>query len=154
MTLPLVHIYTDGSCSPNPGMGGWAAVLLMPGESHRKEISGAVAESTNNRMEITAAIEALRSLKRPCRVVLHTDSRYLMDAFEAGWLEKWKRNGWKTSARKPVLNDDLWRELDDLQSGHQVTWKWVKGHADNVENNRCDQLANEARERLRRELSA
>ncbi len=147
--MTLVHIYTDGSCSPNPGAGGWGAVLIMPGGGKRKEMSGAEPESTNNRMELTGAIEALKALKRPCRVVLHTDSMYLRNAFEAKWIEKWQRNGWKTAARKPVLNADLWRELIVLADKHDITWKWVKGHADNVENNRCDELANQARAALK-----
>lgn len=142
---PLVHIYTDGSCSPNPGPGGWAAVLIMPTSGHRKEISGAEAASTNNRMELTAAIKALETLTKPCRVVLHTDSRYLRDAFEAGWITKWQRNGWRTAGRKPVMNADLWQELIRLNETHDIQWKWVKAHADDVENNRCDELANEAR---------
>lgn len=150
MSRPVVHIYSDGSCSPNPGVGGWAAVLISPAhDHHRREISGAEAESTNNRMELTAAIRALRELKKPCKVTLHTDSRYLMDAFEKGWIARWQKNGWKTADRKPVLNADLWRELIGLAAQHQIAWVWVKGHADNEENNRCDELANAAREALR-----
>lgn len=150
MSKPVVHIYSDGSCSPNPGAGGWAAVLISPAHDHqRREISGAEPESTNNRMELTAAIMALRALKRPCTVVLHVDSRYVMDAFEKGWLKRWEQNGWKTADRKPVLNSDLWRELRDLCERHDTRWVWVKGHAANPENNRCDELANAAREQLR-----
>src|SRR5262249_14822788 len=109
--LPLVHLYSDGSCKPNPGAGGWAAVLISPDSGQRRELSGAVEESTNNRMELTAAIMGLRALKRPCRVIAHTDSRYLRDAFEAGWLERWQQNGWRTADKKPVVNQDLWEEL-------------------------------------------
>jgi ribonuclease HI len=146
---PLVHIYTDGGCSPNPGAGGWAAVLISPGHNnHRREISGAEPDSTNNRMELTAAMMALRSLKKPCRVVLHTDAKYLRDAFEKGWLDRWQRKGWKTQARHPVLNQDLWQELLALSKQHDITWQWVKGHADNAENNRCDELVRIARARL------
>ena len=146
---PLVHIYSDGSCSPNPGAGGWGVVLIARDHGdQRRELSGAVPESTNNRMELTAAIEGLRALKRPCRVVLHTDSRYMHDAFDAGWIQKWKRNGWKTSAKKDVSNRDLWEELDRLCALHEVRWQWVKAHANDVENNRVDELANAAREQL------
>lgn len=152
MSRPLVHIYSDGSCSPNPGVGGWAAVLISPAHDHRRrEICGAEADSTNNRMELTAAIRALQELKKPCKVTLHTDSRYLMDAFEKGWIARWQKNGWRTAGRKPVLNDDLWRQLIELAARHDISWVWVKGHADNVENNRCDELANAAREALREE---
>lgn len=142
---PLVHVYSDGGCSPNPGPGGWAAVLISPAPSARKEISGAEPDTTNNRMELQAAIEALTALKRPSRVRMHTDSQYLQKAFADGWLAKWQRNGWKTSAKKPVANDDLWRELIKLSEIHDIEWTWVKGHADNAENNRCDELVQAAR---------
>jgi len=145
---PLVHLYSDGSCKPNPGAGGWAAILISPRSGRRRELSGAVAESTNNRMELTAAIMGLRALKRPCRVVAHTDSRYLRDAFAAGWLTRWQENGWRTADKKPVLNKDLWQELLELAQVHDISWIWIRSHADNVENNRCDELANLARERL------
>jgi len=150
MPKPLVHVYSDGSCSPNPGPGGWGAVLISPAHKHRRELSGAARRTTNNRMELTAALMALRALKKPCRVVVHTDSRYLRDAFEKGWLERWQRNGWKTTDRRAVLNADLWRVLLDLTAKHDVSWKWVKGHAENAENNRADALANAARTRLPR----
>ncbi|OPZ22873.1 MAG: Ribonuclease H [candidate division BRC1 bacterium ADurb.BinA364] len=149
MEKPLIIVYTDGSCQPNPGAGGWAAVLIAPGhENKRKEISGAEARTTNNRMELTAAIRALEALKRPCRVELHTDSQYLKLAFTDGWLEKWQRNGWKTASRAPVLNEDLWRRLLALESTHEIQWKWVRGHADNQLNERCDELAAQARDAL------
>ena len=147
--MPEVVIYCDGACSPNPGVGGWGAVLLSPSHgSLRKEISGAEASSTNNRMELTAALMALRALKRPCRVTVFTDSRYLCSAFEKRWVEKWQRNGWMTAEKKPVLNTDLWRELIEQTGIHAVTWKWVAGHADNAQNNRADALAVKARAAL------
>jgi ribonuclease HI len=146
MSRSPVHIYTDGGCSPNPGLGGWAAVLISPNHNnYRKELRGAEPDSTNNRMELTAAIMALRALKRPCEVVVHTDSRYLRDAFKAGWLDKWTRNGWRTKDRKPVRNMDLWQELLRLSNTHTITWKWVKGHSTDPNNNRCDELVQIAR---------
>ncbi len=135
-------IYTDGACSGNPGPGGWAAILQSDGRE--KEISGSAPETTNNRMELTAAIEALRALKtKPCEVILYSDSAYLVNAFKQGWLSSWKKNGWKRGQRKnePVSNSDLWKELDNLQSQHNVTWKKVEGHAGNELNERVDQLA-------------
>lgn len=142
---PIVHIYSDGGSSPNPGPGGWAAVLISPAHDKRKEISGAEPDTTNNRMELRAAIEALKSLKQPSQVRMHTDSQYLQKAFTDGWLAKWQRNGWKTSNKKPVANDDLWRELIELSKVHQIEWTWVRGHGDDVENNRCDELVQLAR---------
>ncbi len=136
-----VEIWTDGACSGNPGPGGWGAVLRY-GE-REKELSGGEAQTTNNRMEMTAAIEALSQLKRPCRVILHTDSRYLMDGITR-WLPGWKARGWKTAARKPVLNEELWRQLDDLNRRHEIDWRWVKGHSGHAENERADRLAREA----------
>lgn len=137
-----VIIYTDGACSYNPGPGGWGCVLIY--KEHRKEASGSEPQTTNNRMELTAAIEALRLLKRGCFVDLYTDSAYLCNAFERNWLSNWKRNGWKTANRKDVENRDLWEQLDALCITHSVTFHKVKGHSDNVENNRCDQLATSA----------
>jgi ribonuclease HI len=146
MSLPLVHIYCDGACSPNPGLGGWGAILIAPDKrGYRKELSGAEPESTNNRMELTAALMALRALKMPCRVQVFTDSQYLRNAFEAKWLEKWQRNGWRTSDKKPVSNADLWRELLAATSTHEVSWHWVRGHGDDENNNRADALAVAAR---------
>lgn len=148
MTLPRVFIFTDGSCSPNPGKGGWGVVLIAPDHNnHRKELSGAEDKATNNRMELRAAIEALKALRETCEVTLHTDSKYLHDAFVERWLEKWKQNGWRTSDKEPVKNQDLWQELDVLIQKHSVTWAWQKGHSTNIEINRCDALANEAREK-------
>jgi ribonuclease HI len=150
---PYVEIFTDGACSPNPGIGGWAAILVSPGHGNfTKELSGAEARTTNNRMELMGAIQGLNALKRPCRVKLVTDSQYLSEAFSAGWLENWKRKGWRTSSRQPVQNEDLWRELDRLAHVHQISWEWVRGHNAHVENERADQLAVEAREALRAQL--
>ncbi|MFZ5818162.1 MAG: ribonuclease HI [Bacillota bacterium] len=137
-----VTIYTDGACSGNPGPGGWGAIL-MHGE-HRKELSGFEPSTTNNRMEIQAAIEALRALKYPCRVKLYSDSAYLVNAFRQNWLGNWQRNGWINSKKEPVENQDLWRELLEVTRPHQVEWIKVKGHADNPYNNRCDELARAA----------
>lgn len=136
-----VEIWTDGACSGNPGPGGWGAVLRYG--DREKEISGGAADTTNNRMEMTAAIEALSQLKRPCHVILHTDSRYLMDGITK-WLPGWKSRGWKTAAKKPVLNEDLWRQLDDLNRRHEIDWRWVRGHAGHAENERADKLARDA----------
>ncbi len=133
-----VEIFTDGACSGNPGPGGWGAILRY-GRSE-KELSGGEAETTNNRMELTAAIEALKALKRRCHVDLYTDSSYVKDGI-GKWIEGWKRNGWKTAAKKPVKNADLWQALDELRDRHDVTWHWVKGHAGHPENERADELA-------------
>lgn len=131
-------MFTDGSCSGNPGPGGWAALLVYG--STRKELSGAEPLTTNNRMELTAAMNGLRALKQPCRVTLTTDSQYLRQGVTS-WLPQWKRRGWKTTAKKPVKNQELWEALDALAQTHEVTWKWVKGHAAHPENERCDELA-------------
>jgi ribonuclease HI len=141
-----VTIYTDGACSGNPGPGGWGAVLIL-GE-HMKELSGGEVDTTNNRMELLAAIRALEALKRPCRVTLYSDSAYLVNAFEKRWIDGWQRNGWKNSQKKPVENQDLWLHLIALTSIHNVGFVKVKGHADNQWNNRCDQLAVAARENI------
>lgn len=142
-----VIVYTDGGASPNPGLGGWGALLVSPAHGGaERELYGAEPDTTNNRMEITAAIQALRALKYPCRVELHTDSTYLRNAFEKGWLEKWRRNGWRTSGKQVVLNRDLWEELWELSRTHDVRWHWVKGHAEDERNNRCDALVRRARE--------
>ncbi len=134
-----VEIYTDGACRGNPGPGGWGAVLAA-GE-HRKTLYGGERLTTNNRMELTAAIEALRALKGRQRVVLHTDSKYVMEGIRS-WLPGWKQRGWKTAARKPVKNQDLWQALDEAAAKHDVTWKWVKGHAGHPGNEAADALAN------------
>ncbi|RME07916.1 MAG: ribonuclease HI [Anaerolineae bacterium] len=139
--LPHVVIYTDGACRGNPGPGGWAALLRYG--AHEKAISGGERETTNNRMELTAAIEAFRALKRPCRVDFYTDSEYLKRGITE-WLPRWKRNGWKTTAKKPVKNQELWRALDEALQPHQVVWHWVRGHAGQAENERVDRLARRA----------
>jgi len=136
----LVEIHTDGACSGNPGPGGWGARLAWRGEL--KEIKGGEPATTNNRMELLAAIRALEALKRPSKVVLHTDSIYVRDGVTS-WLPRWKRNGWKTAARKPVKNADLWAELDRLAALHDIEWHWIKGHAGHDHNERADQLARE-----------
>ncbi|HOB87312.1 MAG TPA: ribonuclease HI [Bacillota bacterium] len=138
-----VEIYTDGACSGNPGPGGWAAVII-DADGREREISGGEAHTTNQRMELLAAVKALQSLEQPCRIRLFSDSAYLINAFRQGWLDRWERNGWKTVAGKPVENQDLWRELRFLAKGHQVEWLKVKGHGDNPYNNRCDLLARRA----------
>ena len=134
-----VSIYTDGACSGNPGSGGWGAILLYG--NHKKEISGGEAATTNNRMELMAVIAALSLLKEPCRVQLYSDSKYVIDALEKGWAWGWKKRGWVKSDKKPALNTDLWEILLGLTQVHQLTYHWVKGHAENPYNNRCDQLA-------------
>jgi ribonuclease HI len=138
---PKVEIFTDGACQGNPGPGGWAAILVSG--RHRREVTGYEAATTNNRMELRAAIEGLHNLKQACAVDLWTDSQYLKNGMEQ-WLAKWKRNGWRTAARQPVKNADLWEELDAAASRHEVRWHWVRGHDGHVENERCDWLANEA----------
>ncbi len=148
--LPRVVAHTDGGAAPNPGPGAWAAVLQYGG--HAWEISGAVPATTNNRMEIQAAIQALRALNRPCAVELHTDSDYLRQGITS-WIHGWKRNGWRTSTKEPVKNRDLWVELDELSSKHQIDWRWLKGHAGHRWNERCDELAGAAMARQRREMS-
>ncbi len=148
--MKRVTLYTDGACSGNPGPGGWGAVLLY-GE-HRREISGAENETTNNRMEITAVIEGLKLLKYPCEVDVFSDSAYTVNAFSEGWVYAWEKSGWKKADKKPVLNDELWRELLSLTRTHKVIFHKVKGHADNELNNRCDELARKAIEELREKL--
>ena len=136
-----VDIFTDGACSGNPGPGGWAAILRAG--TAEKEISGGELATTNNRMELLAVINGLRALKAPSKVTIHTDSRYVMDGATM-WLKRWKANGWKTADRKPVRNDDLWHELEAAASGHEVDWRWIRGHSDHVENERADALARAA----------
>jgi len=135
-----VEVWTDGACSGNPGPGGWGAILIYDG--HRKELKGGEADTTNNRMELSAAIAALEALKRPSAVDIHTDSQYLRGGI-TGWLKGWKKNGWKTSDRKPVKNVDLWQRLDALAVQHDINWHWVRGHAGTEENERADELARE-----------
>ena len=134
-----VELYTDGACSGNPGIGGWAAVLIYKG--HQKQISGGEKETTNNRMEISAVVNGLKKLKQACRVTIYSDSAYVVNAINNDWLTNWQLNGWKTANKKEVLNRDLWEELLDLLSKHQATFVKVKGHADNELNNLCDKLA-------------
>lgn len=135
---PGVVIYTDGACSGNPGPGGWGAILMF-GEK-TKEICGGEPATTNNRMELMAAIQALETLTRPCKVELHTDSQYVMKGISE-WIHAWKRRGWRTADNKPVKNDDLWRRLDEARQRHDVQWRWVKGHAGHEHNERADALA-------------
>ncbi|MDA1099418.1 MAG: ribonuclease HI [Proteobacteria bacterium] len=136
--MDRVVIYTDGACSGNPGPGGWGALLRFG--AHERELKGGEPGTTNNRMEMLAAIEALEALKRPCRVDLHTDSTYLRDGITK-WIINWKRNGWRTAAKKPVKNVDLWRRLETAMERHQMTWHWVKGHAGHPGNEAADALA-------------
>ena len=138
---PRVEIFTDGACRGNPGPGGWAAILRSGG--HEKEIFGGEDATTNNRMELTAAIKGLEALKKRSRVTLYTDSRYVMDGLQL-WLPRWKANGWKTADKKPVKNDDLWRTLEEAVSRHDVAWRWVEGHSGHPENERADALARAA----------
>ncbi|MCD6025214.1 MAG: rnhA [Fibrobacteria bacterium] len=140
--LPEVVAYTDGCCLGNPGPGGYGVVLLSGG--NRKEISGGFRHTTNNRMEILAAIVALESLKEPCRVQLYSDSQYVIKAMTEGWAEKWKARGWRTASNAPAANPDLWERMLRARIRHRVEWKWVKGHSGVVENERCDVLANAA----------
>jgi len=137
-----IIIYTDGACSGNPGPGGYGAVLLYGG--HRKELSAAYRRTTNNRMEMLAAIAALDTLKEPCRITLYSDSKYLVDAIEKGWAIRWQKNNWMRNKKEAALNPDLWERLLALLDVHKVDFRWVKGHAGNVENERCDVLAREA----------
>jgi ribonuclease HI len=136
----VVHIYSDGACKGNPGAGGWGALLISGG--HRKEICGGEPNTTNNRMEMLAVIRALEMLKRPSTVQVHTDSQYVQKGVSE-WLPGWKKRGWRTAAGKPVKNQDLWQELDDLSQKHHIEWNWVRGHAGHPENERADALANQ-----------
>ncbi|MFP5410062.1 MAG: ribonuclease HI [Gammaproteobacteria bacterium] len=140
MSADTIYIYSDGACKGNPGAGGWGALLVSG--AHRKEICGGEANTTNNRMEMTAVIRALESLKRPSKVEVHTDSQYVQKGVSE-WMAGWKRRNWRTADGKPVKNQDLWLQLDALAQLHQVEWKWVRGHAGHPENERADQLANQ-----------
>lgn len=144
---PNVVIYTDGACSGNPGPGGWGAILMSG--PHRKELSGAEVQTTNNRMELMAAIEALGALKKPSEVELWTDSAYVRDGITK-WIKGWKRNGWQTADKKPVKNADLWQALDSARARHTIEWHWLKGHAGHPENERADELAREAIKAMRK----
>ena len=137
--MKKVTIYTDGACSGNPGPGGWGSILMFG--DIKKEISGYAKETTNNIMEITAVVEALKCLKEPCEVEVYSDSAYVVNAFNQGWIENWKKNSWRNAQKDPVKNKELWEELDNLTSIHKVTFIKVKGHSDNEFNNRCDKLA-------------
>ena len=137
--MKKVDIYTDGACSGNPGPGGWGTILIYNG--HEKEMSGGEAETTNNKMELTAVIKGLAALKEPCEVTVTTDSKYVCDAINQGWLSKWVTNNWRKADKKPVLNVDLWEQLLPLLSKHNVKFVWVKGHNDHPQNERCDKLA-------------
>ncbi len=137
--MKQVDIFTDGACSGNPGPGGWGAILRY--KNTDKEISGGEAQTTNNRMELTAVIEALKLLKEPCEVTLWTDSKYVADGLGKGWAAGWKKNGWKKADKKPALNSDLWDELLTLNDKHTITIQWIKGHASHPENERCDKMA-------------
>ncbi len=145
---PKVVIYTDGACSGNPGPGGWGAVMISG--AHERDICGGESPTTNNRMEMMAAIQALETLKKPCRVDLHTDSQYLRQGVTQ-WMQHWKVRGWKTADRKPVKNEDLWRRLDEARARHEVYWHWVKGHSGHPLNERADELA---RKGLKENLAA
>ena len=144
--MKTVYIFTDGACSGNPGPGGWGAVLRY--NTAEKELSGSEKDTTNNRMELTACIEALKMLKEPCRVELTTDSQYVVNGITKGWAESWRRNGWKKSDKKPALNSDLWGELLELCERHEVNFNWIKGHAGHEENERCERLAVDAYQRF------
>ncbi|MBQ7087802.1 MAG: ribonuclease HI [Clostridia bacterium] len=134
-----IVLYTDGSCSKNPGPGGWGAILQY--KQHKLELSGGKSSTTNNQMELTGVIEGLKALNEPCKVDLYTDSQYIVNAINKGWLNNWQKNGWKKSDKSPVLNKELWLEIIALFNKHEITVHWVKGHAENEYNNRCDQLA-------------
>ncbi len=140
-----VYIYADGACKGNPGVGGWGALLMYQG--HEKAICGGDLDTTNNRMELQAVIEGLKLLKRECVVKVYTDSRYVQQGITE-WIEGWKAKGWRTASKKPVKNDDLWKELDALTKGHEISWHWVKGHAGHPGNERADELANEGVEKV------
>jgi ribonuclease HI len=150
--MKKVDLYTDGACLYNPGPGGWGAVLRYG--SHEKRISGGERATTNNRMELTAAIKGLSLLKEPCSVTLYSDSSYLVNAIEKGWLSSWQKNGWRTAAKKPVLNEDLWRELIPLLDMHDVSFVWVKGHAGHEMNELCDAMASAEAQKMLRENEA
>ncbi|MDR3413214.1 MAG: ribonuclease HI [Formivibrio sp.] len=140
-----VEIYTDGACKGNPGPGGWGALLRTSG--HEKELFGGERNTTNNRMELLAVISALNALSRPCAIILHTDSQYVKNGITT-WIHGWKKNGWKTSDKKPVKNADLWLQLDEAQKRHQIDWRWVKGHSGHEFNERADELANRGVEQI------
>jgi ribonuclease HI len=141
-----IELFSDGACSGNPGPGGWGAILRY--KNVEKEFSGAEPNTTNNRMELMGVIAALESLKEPCDVLVTTDSKYVVDAFEKNWLENWQRNGWKTAGKKPVKNQELWERLLELAKIHSLSWNWIRGHSGHPENERCDKIAVLAREQI------
>ena len=145
--MKTVTLYTDGACSGNPGPGGWGAILEY--KEHRREMSGGEAETTNNRMELTAVIRGLQALKESCVVELYSDSKYVIDGLSKGWAVSWQKNGWRKADKKPALNSDLWEQLLELTAKHEMRYHWVKGHADNPNNNRCDELAVEQWKKLK-----
>jgi ribonuclease HI len=145
MSKPHVEAFTDGACSGNPGPGGWGVVLRYGG--HEKELCGGEHDTTNQRMELTAAIEALKALTKPCRITIHSDSKYVVQGMRE-WIDGWKRNGWKNASKKPVANQELWQQLDEAAARHHVIWEWVKGHAGHPENERADELANQGIDEL------
>jgi ribonuclease HI len=149
--MKKVVIHSDGGCHGNPGPGGWAAILEYG--QHKRELSGGVPATTNNRMELQAAIEALSALKEPCEIEFFTDSEYVRNGVSS-WLLNWKRNGWRTKSKKPVKNEDLWRALDLSLASHKIEWHWLKGHAGHVGNERCDQLANEEIAKIKKTFTA
>lgn len=144
--MKSVQLFTDGACLGNPGPGGWACILKYGDQV--KELYGSERETTNNRMELTAAVKGLQALKEPCHVVITTDSAYLKNGITS-WIQRWKHNGWRTANKKPVLNQDLWRQIDEQVTRHRTEWKWTKGHASHPQNNRCDELASRAARRLK-----
>lgn len=137
--MSIVYLYTDGACKGNPGLGGWGC--LMRYGTHEKELYGGAANTTNNRMELTAVVEGLTALNRPCQVIICTDSQYVKNGMEK-WIHGWKKNGWKTASKQAVKNEDLWKQLDQLAAQHQIQWTWVRGHTGHAENERADALAN------------
>jgi ribonuclease HI len=145
MTKPPLEIYTDGACLGNPGRGGWGAILVW--QDQEKELSGGEADTTNNRMELMAAIKALEAVKRPVPIRLVSDSTYLRDGITK-WIHGWRKNGWKTASKNPVANQDLWQRLDELTQSHEISWEWVKGHSGHPMNERCDDMARKEAERL------
>ncbi|HBQ44058.1 MAG TPA: ribonuclease HI [Thiomicrospira sp.] len=145
--MQKVEIFTDGGCRGNPGIGGWGALLRMGG--HEKKLKGNALDTTNNRMELTAVIKALEALSRPCQVTVTTDSKYVQNGISL-WMDNWKKNNWKTAAKKPVKNQDLWQKLDKAVQEHEIDWKWVKGHAGHAENEIVDELANQAMDELKK----
>ena len=148
-TPPLVLLYTDGACSGNPGPGGWAYILKHPASGKAVENAGGEPDTTNNRMELTAVIEGLRAIKRPSRVEIYSDSKYVLNGLSE-WMPDWKKRGWRTAAKKPVKNQELWMLLDQLQQTHRLSFHWIKGHNEHPENERCDLLAVEQRDRYAR----